>query len=387
MRVCLYLLMLLLSAPLAAQLVTLKAVADPASAAPGAEVKLRLQFAVKKGFHAYHKDNPGYGKKLEISFSELSGLTQKGEAAWPKWHEWKDKDDPNWIEYELSDNFEIVYTFVVPASAKDKLKIAGKYEGQACDEKACTAVNGEFSTEISVGAAAPASDELIAVSAALSAEGGKAVPGKAATLTLHFIVADTFHVYAKGNPGIGKALEFELTQLSGLIKTDEKWPEYTVEFPDEKDKTWIEWELKGQFDIVLTFTVPSSAKDKLAVSGTFSAQVCDASACQDRAGTFSAEIAVQAAQAAAPSADTKALEDRIKTLADEVAALKKELTDSRKATNEMAKALKEYIASQHEKAAASGAKDEHGFYEDYDFALAEAKKQDKLLLIDFNGEY
>jgi septal ring factor EnvC (AmiA/AmiB activator) len=200
-------------------------------------------------------------------------------------------------------------------------------------------------------------------------------------------VADTFHVYAKGNPGVGKALEFEFTQLSGLILKDEKWPDYHVEFPDEKDKTWIEWELTGTFDIVLTFTAPSNAKDKLFVEGKFSAQVCDANACQDRAGSFNAEIAVGAAESTQPGTDTKPLEEKIKALADEVAALKKELADSRKVTNEMSKALKDYIESQHEKAAASGAKDAHGFYEDYDFALAEAKKQGKLLLIDFNGEY
>ena len=480
MRACLIAVLLALSAPLCAELVNVKAVLEPQTVAPGGEAKLHVKFTVQSGYHAYHKDNPGYGKKLEITFSELSGLKQKGEPTWPQWHEWKDKDDPNWIEYELSGEFEIVYTFTVPADAKGALKIAGKYVGMACDDKGCTAAEGSFSAQCEVTGAAPKAaalpaGELIAVGASLEGTGGKAAPGKEVTLKLHFIVADSFHVYAKDNPGIGKPLSWEFTELSGLTQKAVTWPEHHIEFPDEKDKTWSEWELTGEFDIAVTFTVPSGAKGTLSVSGKFEAQVCDANACQDRAGEFSAEIGVEASSA--PAALTEAevrsrwkvasikrgtdeqvtlhqngadvvvlrptwvvyffgdtrgygrldqlgeglsrgevyfgnnealvyvlfngnalaldavpldkVEVRAGDLTPDVAALKARVDDQNKEIStlkrELEKAKKQI--EQLTRNARPDLKDEHGFYTDYDVALAEAKKQGKLLLIDFNGEY
>lgn len=261
MRYCLLALMLALAAPLHADLIALVAKVEPQSVKRGENVTLKLQFTVDGGYHAYHKDNPGYSKPLKVEFTELSGLTQVGDAAWPKYHEHRDEKDPTWVEYELNGVFEIAYTFRVPASAAERVTLSGKYEAQVCDANACQDREGTFSAEVKVEAAAQ---------------------------------------------------------------------------PETAPKT--------------TGEDAAALKKELAET-------------------------------------RKALEDKVGGLSDEVAALKKELASSRKASEELAKTLKDYVASQHEKAAASGAKDEHGFYEDYDFALAEAKKQGKLLLIDFNGEY
>jgi Disulphide bond corrector protein DsbC len=262
MKYCLLAMLLALGAPLHADLISLVASIEPQPAKRGGNVALKLQFTVDKGLHAYHKDNPGYSKPLKIEFTDLAGLTQVGDAAWPKYHEHRDEKDPSWIEYELSGVFEIVYTLRVPANAGEKLALSGKYEAQVCDVNACQDREGTFSADVKVDIAAP---------------------------------------------------------------------------PEEHKQ-------------------PTGSEDTNALKK-------------------------ELAEA------RKALEEKVGGLSDEVAALKKELATSRKASEELSKTLKEYIAAQHEKAAASGTKDDHGFYEDYDFALAEAKKQGKLLLIDFNGEY
>lgn len=261
MRHWLLMILMLLASPLSADLITVKASVDPATVKRGGEFKLKLQFTVDAGFHAYHKDNPGYSTPLKVEFTELSGLTQVGETVWPKYHEHRDENDPSWVEYELSGTFELVYTWRVPAKAGEILRIDGKYDAQVCDARGCMDRQGTFSAEVKVEAAA-------------------------------------------------------------------------IEEPKQ----------------------PPPSED---------------------AGALRKELAET----------RKALEEKVSGLSDEVTALKKELVGSRKATEELAKSLKDYLNAQHEKAAASGAKDEHGFYEDYDFALAEARKQGKLLLIDFNGEY
>lgn len=258
MRYWLFTLLTLLATPLAADLISVSAKVEPQVARRGETVTLKLEFTVDKGYHAYHKDNPGYSTPLKVEFTELSGLVQVGETLWPKYHEHVDESDPTWIEYELSGTFELVYTWRVPAKAADVLRIAGRYDAQVCDAKGCQERSGTFKIEFNVEAAAA--------------------------------------------------------------------PEPTPE---------------GQ------------------------------------GGDLKKELAET----------RKALEDKVNGLSDELAALKRELAEARKASEELSKTLKDYIKSQHEKAAASGAKDEHGYYEDYDFALAEAKKQGKLLLIDFNGEY
>ncbi len=262
MKYCLLAMLLALVAPLHADLISLVASVDPQPAKRGGNVALKLQFTVDKGFHAYHKDNPGYSKPLKIELTDLSGLVQVGEATWPKYHEHRDEKDPSWVEFELDGVFEIIYTFRVPATAGEKLAVSGKFEAQVCDVNACQDREGTFSADVKVDIAAP---------------------------------------------------------------------------PEEPKQ-------------------PAGSED---------------------ANAIKKELAET----------RKALEEKVGGLSDEVAALKKELATSRKASEELSKALKEYIAAQHEKAAATGAKDEHGFYEDYDFALAAAKKQGKLLLIDFNGEY
>lgn len=266
MKYCLLSLLLAFLTPLSAELISLKAQVEPAAAKRGGEVKLRLQFTVESGFHAYHKDNPGYSKPLKVEFTELSGLTQLGETSWPKYHEHRDASDPSWVEFELNGVFDLVYTFRVPAKAADTVTIAGKFEAQVCDANACQDKSGDFSVQVTVEGAAP---------------GAETKPTDAANPSSEEVAA----------------LKKELAETR------------------------------------------------------------------------------------------KALEEKVGSLAEDIAALKKDLGGSRKATEDLSKALKEYLNAQHEKAAASGAKDEHGFYEDYDFALAEAKKQGKLLLIDFNGEY
>ncbi|HRJ78788.1 MAG: hypothetical protein HPKKFMNG_00892 [Planctomycetes bacterium] len=221
---------------------------------------------------------------------------------------------------------------------------------------------------------------------------GKAVPGGEVKLRLQFEVDKGFHAYHKDNPGYSKPISVKFSELSGLTEVGEaQWPKYHEGHPDPKDLSWVEYELSGTFEIVYNFKVPLASKGALKVSGSYEAQVCDEKGCTDRSGEFSASLDVFDAPRATPgggdSEALKRLEDKVEALAQELGSHKKDLEAIRKANEELNKALKDFIKSQQEKAGPSGEKDDHGFYVSYDFAIAEARKQGKLLLIDFNGEY
>ncbi|RIK64690.1 MAG: hypothetical protein DCC64_03720 [Planctomycetota bacterium] len=226
----------------------------------------------------------------------------------------------------------------------------------------------------------------------LDSQGGKATPGGEVKLRIQFEVDEGFHAYHKDNPGYSKPISVKFSELSGLTETGEaQWPKYHEGHPDPKDLSWVEYELSGTFEIVYRFRVPATARGALKVSGSYEAQVCDEKGCTDRSGAFSASLDVLEGSRAAPGAGDnealKRLEDKVEALAQELGSQRKDLEAIRKANEELSKALKDFIKSQQEKAGPSGEKDDHGFYVSYDFAIAEARKQGKLLLIDFNGEY
>jgi len=233
--------------------------------------------------------------------------------------------------------------------------------------------------------------DLISAKAALEAKTGQAAPGGEVLLRVSFEVDKGFHAYHKDNPGYSKPLKIEFSELSGLTQVGEtKWPAYHVAHPDEKDLAWEEWELAGAFELVLTYKVPSDAKGKLTVRGTYEAQVCDEKGCTDRKGDLLATIDVAVAVQPPTSAGGPTAED-LKRIEEKIDALEKGGTSNRKDLAAIKKTLEELAiaASRAEPSTSTevSRKDSHGFYEDFDYALGEAKKQAKLILVDFNGEY
>lgn len=295
-------------------------------AEPGKEWTLKLRFVVPANHHAYHKDNPGGSVPIDVKFTQLSGLVETAQA-WPTPKKHKTEFGEEW---ELEGTFDIAWTFKVPATAGGKLAIGGDYEIQFCNADACFMATGKIDTAVEVeGAAPPPAEKDLAAGAAFEGEvqaGGKAV------LAVTFTVRKGWHTYHKDNPGTSIPLKVKLN--AGVLKlASEAWPE-----PKKIDR-WnigsVDWEYEGTFVVKYTFDVPADATGEAKVSGTFTGQVCD-EACVDVKGDFSATAAIAAPKPPAPRND---------------------------------------------------AKDKHGFYLDYDFALSEAKRLGKPLLVDFNGKF
>ncbi|MEZ5991009.1 MAG: protein-disulfide reductase DsbD family protein [Planctomycetota bacterium] len=301
-------------------------------ATPGSEYTMKLRFTVPEGYHAYHKDNPGYSLPVKITWSELSGL-ELLKAEWPEPHKHVDEFSEEW---ELDGTFDIAYTFKVPDNAKGSLSLRGSHEIQFCDAAGCFQSEGDFSTSIEVEAGAevestPTTEPKGPQAKATATFASTAKPGGQATLEWTFELTKSYHVYHPENPGYGTAPEFTWTELSGLKLIDQKWPKA---HEHEIDTDWIEWEYPDKVTIQFIFEVPADASGELKLAADWSAQVCDENACFMRDGKVEAMLTV----ASVPP------------------------TTANDATNE------------------------HGFYLDFDYALQKAKEENKPLLVDFNGK-
>jgi len=115
----------------------------------GGEATLKWTFEFTKGYHGYHKDNPGYGMAPNFDWTELSGLTLK-EARWPEPK--KHVIDADWTEWEYPDTVTIEFVFSVPKDAKGELPVKATWNAQVCDEDACYDRKGEVSTTLMISA-------------------------------------------------------------------------------------------------------------------------------------------------------------------------------------------------------------------------------------------
>lgn len=259
-------------------------------AAPGTQYTLKLKFTVPDGYHAYHKDNPGYSAPVKVTWKETSGLKLAKET-WPE--PTKKKIDEDWFEWELGPVFEIAYHFDVPAEAKDTLLLQGSHDTQFCNDEGCLQSEGTFEAKLEVAAAgaAAAKEELPKVS--LDAKFAEPVlAGGQAKLTLAFTYTKGFHAYHKDNPGYGEAPAISFSKLSGLKLVKEEWPE-----PEKKqyDEDWVEWEYKDGFTLTYTYDVPKDAKDNIEIQGLYHVQVCDDNGCHIRKSEFKATLNIKPA--------------------------------------------------------------------------------------------
>lgn len=296
-------------------------------ATPGKEFIFKLNFVVPEGFHAYHKDNPGFSLPVKVEWKSLAGLELVKEE-WPEPHKKKDEYGEEW---ELGPVFDIAYTFKVPADAKGKLTVTGSHETQFCDAEGCYMSDGDFTATIEVAAAEAKPEPELPELKASATFTGPAQPGGEVVLKWTFEYTEGYHLYDKDNPGYGMAPNFDWKELSGLKLKDAKWPE---PIKHEIDKDWVEWEHASPLTIEFTFTVPKDAKGELPIKAAWTAQICDENACFDRKGELAATLTIATA------------------------------------TEEK-----------------NDAKDDHGFYLDFDYALEQARAENKPLLVDFNGRY
>ncbi|MCZ7605936.1 MAG: protein-disulfide reductase DsbD N-terminal domain-containing protein [Planctomycetota bacterium] len=293
-------------------------------AEPGKEYTIKLRFTVPDGFHAYHKDNPGYSGPINVKWTELAGLKQLKET-WPEPHKHVDEFSEEW---ELSGTFDIAYTFEVPADAAGTLVLRGKHDTQFCDENGCFQAEAEFTASIEVaGEVAPApAKEQPKLTATLSAE--PATAGGTATVKLAFAYPRGWFACHKDNPGYWNTPDIKWTVLSGLSLKEESWPEPTRYVYDDSE----EWVYPDGVTITCSFEVPADALGELNLKARYSVELYAGEDAQEFKGEVETTLAV-------------------------------------------------------EPAAPSSATDEHGFYVDFDYALAQAKAENKPLLVDFNGRY
>ncbi len=305
-------------------------------ASAGGEYTLKLQFTVPAGYHAYHKDNPGYGLAPIVNWTELAGL-ELVKQTWPEPHK-RFYPELDVTEWEYDGTFEIGYTFKVPAGASGTLSLAGNHTTQFCDAEGCYITEGPLAVIIDVEGAAPtvpAAPEPAAPTATVSAAfDGTATAGGTATLKLDFALPTGFHAYHKDNAtvgGYGVPPQVTFDELAGLTLESEAWPEAKkVRYEDD----WHELEYAGSFTLTYVFKVPADAEGTKTLAGGYKLQICDEHGCYEDAGKFSAALKIEAASPA---------EDRAR-------------------------------------------KDVHGFYLDFDYAFELAKQTGKPLLVDFNGK-
>ncbi|MCC7507776.1 MAG: thioredoxin family protein [Planctomycetes bacterium] len=301
----------------------------------GKEYTLKLRFTVPAGYHAYHRDNKGYGVAPIVKWTELAGF----ELAREDWPKAKDRyyEELEATESEYSGTFDIAYVFKVPAGASGTIKLAGTHQTQFCNDDGCLITEGGFSAEIAVQAGAEGSKPKIPTATVSAAFHGTAKAGGEATLELTIELPEHFHTYHKDNAtvkGYGEAPKVQFTQTSGMTLKSESWPDAKkVKY----DEDWYELEYEGKLTLKYTFEVPSAANAKLPLTGSYRIQVCDDGGCYLNDGTFSATLEIAATDAPQPT------QDRAR-------------------------------------------KDSHGFYLDFDYALEQARKEGKPLLVDFNGE-
>ncbi|MBX3459018.1 MAG: thioredoxin family protein [Planctomycetes bacterium] len=297
------------------------------SADAGGKAEFKLHFKISEGFHAYHKDNPGYGVAPIIQFTQTAGLTKTGET----WPEPKKKEyDKDWVEWEYSNEFTLTYTFSVPRDAKGALELAGTWDVQVCDDDGCHQRTGKFTAKLDVKPAAdsgstPRLDPKPTVVAGFD---GAAKAGGEAKLSLSITLPGewvTYHPENIAKGGTGKGPEIVFTQLGGLELAGESWPEAVQKSYDG----YFENVYRKLVVATYTFKVPAGAHGKISIEGTWNILLCD-EVCIPHKGTFSAVLEVAAGV------------DRTRT-------------------------------------------DSHGFYLDFDYALEQAKLQGKPLLVDFNG--
>jgi thiol:disulfide interchange protein DsbD len=162
---------------------------------------------------------------------------------------------------------------------------------------------------------------------------GPATAGGTAELRLTFALPDGYHAYHKDTKtvgGYGRPISVEFSDLAGLSLESANWPDArTVKI----DEGWHELQYTGEVTLVFKFNVPSGASGDLVVAGGYTLKVENEAGGWPKEGSFSAPLTVTTA---------KTVPDRAR-------------------------------------------KDEHGFYLDFDYAMEQAKKESKPLLVDFNG--
>ncbi|MBK8099690.1 MAG: hypothetical protein IPK26_21500 [Planctomycetes bacterium] len=132
---------------------TLQARFEPASAPPGAEIKLVVDAEIEPGYHIYGATNKDQPTKLLVQQS--GGLQPKGEPSVPLGRSHDSFGEKSfWIE----DSATLTQTFVVPASAAaGKLSVSGVVAHMACTPEMCDPpAKAKWSAELTVlGGAVP----------------------------------------------------------------------------------------------------------------------------------------------------------------------------------------------------------------------------------------
>jgi thiol:disulfide interchange protein len=301
------------STPLAAQdgTLTVKAVFEPATAKPGAEVELVLTAEVSPGYHAY-----GTLEKTNIPIAmpaenlKVAGLELVGDANIPP----GSRDTAHGMTtYPLPDTFKVTQRLKVPANAGGgPIEVSGDLNYQICNATSCLPPDkAPFTATLTIDAppapagtvappatGPPKSDEKVTLAAKFTPATARA--GEVTTLVLTVTVVDErYHAYGTLeptnkpvhlDPAKVDAGDLELVGEAQVPPGELKMLGSLQTFP-----------LPHQFEVKQVMRVPAGTKPAtIDVSGALDYQICTSSYC-DEATTidFDTKLVVEAGEARA----------------------------------------------------------------------------------------
>ena len=325
-------LLVALSAPLFAQgdpKFVLKASLEPATAAPGEDVKLVLRATTAAGWHAYGTLETGnIPVSLDAAALELTGLELAGEADIPSG---LPEVSPYGTTYPLPESFRVTVPLKVAAGATGKLEVSGGLGYQICMQGSCEQPNtapfvatGEVDGPAAAGGVAtqeppppppPIPVPGLGTVPGLMLEGdgkvtvtGKFEPataraGEVTTLVLDVEVVDGWHAYGTEETGQIPVEYAQDKQDVGSLEFEGD-PMVPPGNPVEVFDT-VQYQLPHHFEVRQAFRVPADAEPReVTIGGVLDYQICNDVGCDPPAeAEYEATLVVEAGAARADKID------------------------------------------------------------------------------------
>lgn len=298
---------------------SLKARFEPATAAPGATVKLVLEAETAVGWHAYGtSETTNIPVSLDAAAIDAGGLKVAGQPQIPSG---MPTPTPVGTSFPLPEHFEVTLSFEVPSDASGEVEVSGVLGYQICDEAMCERPNeAPFSTTLKIGQGgaggagkepqgrpqgvpelglAPGlrleSDEKLTVRARF--EPAEVRAGELATLVLECTTIDGWHAYGTME-GTNVPVGFDqLKQDIGALEFDGE-PQIP---PGDPHDTPIgtSYPLPQVFVVRQVVRVPAGTEPgDVSVAGVLDYQVCDEGSCDvPTEAEFGATLKVVAGEA------------------------------------------------------------------------------------------
>ena len=287
-----------------------KAAFEPAQAAPGDLVTLRIEASIRVGFYFYAPDSsPEGGIPSRIEYTETGGLVQDGDLTFTEpTQKWDEIFEVNIRILRGKPVFQ--QSFRIPENARGEVRLKGVLHTQVCDDSTCVLEDPGFEATLSIEVPDEFGDEaeeqvvprgkITAPRVVLTTEfvPKLAAPGQLVTLRLRAAIGGSYHMYAPSSPaGMPAGVKFgSLIQLEpeGELTFSDPEVKYDDIFEDDVHLYTGEAIFEQKFRVGAD--VPAG---ELSVTGTLTGQACDESTCTDESLPFRQSLTVGLADVAA----------------------------------------------------------------------------------------